>query len=58
MTDNYVGLTIRTEVLRKDGVTVDIENLREIAVEAMKYYHIYSEFFADWTFTLFPRSIP
>lgn len=42
MTDNYVGLTIRAEVLEKDGATVDIEILKEIAVEAMKYYYQYT----------------
>ena len=42
MTDNYIGLTIRREVLEKDDVTVDIKTLTEIAVEAMKYYHKYT----------------
>ena len=43
MTDNYVGLTIRREVLNKDGVTVDIEALKKIAVETMKYYYKYTK---------------
>jgi hypothetical protein len=42
MSDNYIGLTIRTEVLDKDGVTVDIETLKKIALEAMKYYYKYT----------------
>ena len=42
MADNYVGLTIRTEVLEEDGVTVDIDTLKKIAVEAMKYYYKYT----------------
>ena len=39
MADTYVGLTIRTEVIEEDGVTVDLETLKKIAVEAMKYYY-------------------
>ena len=39
MTNTYVGLTIRTEVLKEDDVTVGIEILKKIATEAMKYYY-------------------
>ncbi len=42
MIDNYVGVTIRTEVLEEDGLTVNIETLKKIAVEAMKYYYEYT----------------
>ncbi|MBI4187086.1 MAG: hypothetical protein HY530_06255 [Chloroflexi bacterium] len=39
MADNYVGLTIRTEVLEKDGVAIDLETLEKVAMEAMQYYY-------------------
>ncbi|MBI4285107.1 MAG: hypothetical protein HY670_04295 [Chloroflexi bacterium] len=38
MSDTYVGLTIRKEVLRKDSVNIDLETLKEVALEAMQYY--------------------
>ena len=41
MTDEYVGITVRSEVLEKDGITVDLETLKKIAVEAMGYYYQY-----------------
>lgn len=38
MGDYYVGLTIRKEVLDKDGISLDLDTLKTIAVEAMEHY--------------------
>ena len=39
MRDNYIGVTIRKEVLTKDGLAINLKALKSIAIEAMHYYH-------------------
>jgi hypothetical protein len=39
VTESYVGITIRTEVLDQDGITVDMETLEKIAIEATACYY-------------------
>lgn len=38
MSENYVGITIRSEVLAADSIAIDLETLKKIAVAATKCY--------------------
>ena len=39
MRDNYIGVTIRREVLTKDGLAINLKMLKSIATEAMQSFH-------------------
>ena len=39
MRDNYIGVTIRKEVLTKDGLAINLKTLKSIAIEAMQFFH-------------------
>ncbi len=43
MQDKYVGLTIRTEVLQKNKISLDMKVLKEIAFKSVRYFHDYKE---------------
>jgi hypothetical protein len=37
--DTYIGLTLRREIIEKDGLSIDLEALGKMAVEAIQYRH-------------------
>ena len=56
MDDKYVGLTIRTEVLKMNKISLDMNLLKKIAIKSVRYFHDYKKIICPEIFFERPMS--